>query len=96
MLLRRLFLLTTLLASGLAAAQVYKWVDEDGVVHFSDQPRPGAEEVQIQRAPSPPSAQPTRGTAAQPPKQRQQHRQQRWRNNPAATRAFVSLVRLRT
>ena len=27
------------------AAVVYKWTDADGVVHFSDQPQPGAEKV---------------------------------------------------
>ena len=26
-----------------ASAVVYKWIDADGVVHFSDQPVPGAE-----------------------------------------------------
>jgi hypothetical protein len=29
----------------LRAAVVYKWVDADGVVHFSDQPVPGAEKI---------------------------------------------------
>ena len=32
-----------LLAAGAVLAQAYKWVDEDGVVHFSDRPRGGAE-----------------------------------------------------
>ena len=27
------------------AAVVYKWTDSDGVVHFSDQPVPGAEKI---------------------------------------------------
>ncbi len=27
------------------AAIVYKWTDADGVVHFSDQPVPGAEKI---------------------------------------------------
>lgn len=27
------------------AATVYRWVDADGVVHFSDQPAPGAEKI---------------------------------------------------
>ena len=26
-------------------AAAYKWTDEDGVVHYSDRPRPGAEEI---------------------------------------------------
>lgn len=36
-----------LLASGASFAQAYKWVDEDGVVHYSDRPQPGAEEVDL-------------------------------------------------
>jgi hypothetical protein len=35
-----------LLAASVAqAAVIYKWVDADGVVHFSDQPVPGAEKI---------------------------------------------------
>ena len=34
------------------AAVVYKWVDADGVVHFSDQPEPGAEKVVVTGAPT--------------------------------------------
>lgn len=30
-----------------AAAAIYKWVDADGTVHFSDTPRDGAEEVHV-------------------------------------------------
>jgi hypothetical protein len=30
-----------------SAATVYRWTDADGVVHFSDQPEPGAEKVAI-------------------------------------------------
>jgi uncharacterized protein DUF4124 len=39
--------LLALLASPLAvrAAVVYKWTDADGVIHFSDQPVPGAERI---------------------------------------------------
>lgn len=40
--------LFTLLGAAPALAQdVYRWVDENGVVHYSDQPREGAERVQI-------------------------------------------------
>jgi hypothetical protein len=31
---------------------LYKWVDADGVTHYSDQPQPGAEEIQVQGAQS--------------------------------------------
>jgi Domain of unknown function (DUF4124) len=34
-----------LAAFAVHAAVVYKWVDADGVVHFSDQPSPGAEKI---------------------------------------------------
>ena len=35
-------------------AQIYRWVDEDGTVHFSDSPPPGdsAQEVQLRGQPS--------------------------------------------
>jgi hypothetical protein len=37
-----------LCASALAgAATVYRWVDAEGVVHYSDQPHPGAERLEI-------------------------------------------------
>jgi Domain of unknown function (DUF4124) len=37
--------LSLLAAFAVQAAVVYKWVDADGVVHFSDQPTPGAEKI---------------------------------------------------
>lgn len=42
-------LLVLLLLASLAtvAGPVYKWTDADGVVHYSDQPHPGAEKVDI-------------------------------------------------
>lgn len=43
-----LALLATALVPLAAAAQIYKWVDEDGVVHYTDQPvQPSAERVAI-------------------------------------------------
>jgi hypothetical protein len=39
------FVLGTLAALTASAAVVYKWVDADGVVHYSDQPVPGAEKI---------------------------------------------------
>lgn len=35
-----------------ALADVYRWVDEDGVVHFSDEPRDGAERIEVQEPPT--------------------------------------------
>lgn len=36
--LKMLVAMTALLVAQSAAAQIYKWVDEDGVVHYADQP----------------------------------------------------------
>lgn len=33
-----------------AATEMWRWVDENGVVHFSDRPRPGAERVDMRPA----------------------------------------------
>jgi len=51
-----------LLALGLllavhAGAEVWRWVDDDGVVHFSDTPREGAVEVDVSAASRPTGAQ---------------------------------------
>jgi hypothetical protein len=45
-----LFTLMCLAAPLVLAATVYKWVDENGVVHYSDQPHPNAEKVHVQAA----------------------------------------------
>jgi hypothetical protein len=46
---RRLLFTLILFSAPLAlATTVYKWVDENGVVHYSDQPHPNAEKVQVQ------------------------------------------------
>lgn len=60
-------ILPVLLLFGVAAsAQVYKWVDADGIVHYSDQPAPGAERVDLPSRPSTaaPAAQRPRPAAA--------------------------------
>ncbi|MGP0088234.1 MAG: DUF4124 domain-containing protein, partial [Steroidobacteraceae bacterium] len=44
-LLRRSLALGLFAAVVAQAAVVYKWTDADGVVHFSDQPEPGAEKI---------------------------------------------------
>jgi hypothetical protein len=56
------------------AAVVYKWVDADGVVHFSDQPVPGAEKISTSGPSSrgimstpPPSGRGAAGTPQKPP-----------------------------
>jgi hypothetical protein len=57
-------ILCVLLASGpLAAAETWRWVDRNGVVHYSDRPQDaaqdGAEKVNILAAPNPGSVAPT-------------------------------------
>lgn len=42
-----LFTLMSLACSALLAATVYKWIDENGVVHYSDQPHANAEKVHV-------------------------------------------------
>jgi len=42
-----LALLSLVLATPAYANQVYKWVDAQGNVHYSDKPHPGAKEVKI-------------------------------------------------
>jgi hypothetical protein len=42
------FTLICLACSAALATTVYKWVDENGVVHYSDQPHPNAQKLQVQ------------------------------------------------
>ena len=48
-----LFSLLLFVASASPAAQAWRWVDQNGVVHYSDQPHPGSEPVQVKPAPKP-------------------------------------------
>ncbi|OKY25273.1 DUF4124 domain-containing protein [Thalassotalea sp. PP2-459] len=43
-----LFCISCLQAANAASTKVYVWVDESGKVVYSDTPRPGAEEVEVQ------------------------------------------------
>ena len=46
--LKRLFFgIAALLVTAAVCAEAYRWVDEDGVIHFSDRPHPGAVEIQL-------------------------------------------------
>lgn len=47
-----------LLCGTAAAADTYRWVDKEGRVHYSDQPTPGAEKIELQSAPNPGSVAP--------------------------------------
>ena len=46
------FTLLLALCSVPLAATVYRWVDDDGVVPYSDQPHPNAEKMQVNAAES--------------------------------------------
>ncbi|MAT91635.1 MAG: DUF4124 domain-containing protein [Halioglobus sp.] len=64
----------------LAAAEVYRWVDEDGNVHFGDKPRAGAgaekaRAVAIDEAYKPPER------SAEELRELERERQQQWRDN---------------
>ncbi len=65
MLQRTFIAILSILAASAVQAQAYKWVDEDGVVHFSDRPQEGAEEVELPRTPRRPSPPPRQATAGQ-------------------------------
>jgi hypothetical protein len=56
---RALIALCVLAAFVGRAAVVYKWTDADGVVHFSDQPVPGAEKIITGAAPARAAAAPS-------------------------------------
>lgn len=47
---RPILLLASLLAASAVFAEAYRWVDEDGVVHYSDRPAEGAEEIVLPKA----------------------------------------------
>jgi hypothetical protein len=51
------------LTAGVALAQAYRWVDEDGVVHFSDVPVEGAELIHLPTEGARPRTAPTRVAA---------------------------------
>ena len=48
--------LLAMLFCGAANSQAYKWIDEDGIVHYSDRPQEGAELIQLPRDDRPHSA----------------------------------------
>jgi hypothetical protein len=69
MLMRTIISLIAVLSAGAVIAQAqteaYRWVDEQGVVHYSDRPQEGAEQIQLPR-----NARPTRRIASAPAPQR--------------------------
>jgi hypothetical protein len=75
MFMRTLVALIAVLAAAAVMAQAYRWVDEDGVVHFSDRPVEGAEQIYLPEqhrgtrrvVPQAQPAAPTDSTAAESP-----------------------------
>lgn len=64
---RSIFVLLALLVAAGAFAEAYTWIDENGIVHYSDRPHPGAELVELGEfaATRPrPSTRPTRSPSA--------------------------------
>jgi len=59
-----LALLVLLAAPFAAAGEAYVWTDEDGVVHYSDRPVPGAKRIELAEPNSTRSPAPRRGAAA--------------------------------
>lgn len=47
---RILIAILSLAAAGIVAAQAYKWVDDNGIVHYSDRPQPGAVRFELPRS----------------------------------------------
>lgn len=62
--LRPILILLGLLAANGAFAQAYTWIDEDGVVHYSDLPHPGATRVDLATSKSRGPALATRSSAS--------------------------------
>jgi hypothetical protein len=63
---RLVFMALCLAAAAPAIAEVYKWVDDDGVIHFSDRPREGAEIIELGDYTRPTGARIYRAPAAMP------------------------------
>ena len=47
-----IILTALVLPAAVASTTVYRWVDDQGVVHFSDQPHPGAQKMHVEDAPT--------------------------------------------
>jgi len=61
MLMRTVISLIAVLTASAVMAQAYRWVDADGVTHYSDRPQEGAEQIQL-----PENRRPTRSFATAP------------------------------
>lgn len=59
-------LLVLVIAALLAGAELYKWMDENGVVHYTDTPPDGQKAAQIDISPPAPTAPPPEANAPDP------------------------------
>ena len=64
MLMRTIIAVFAILLGGAVLAQAYRWVDEDGVIHFSDVPVDGAERIDLPRDSRPRTSAPPRSTTS--------------------------------
>jgi hypothetical protein len=60
---RTILALLGLLAAGAVVADAYTWTDEEGIVHYSDRPQPGATRIDIADPNSSRSPAPRRSTS---------------------------------
>lgn len=61
MLMRTIITLIAVLTASAVMAQAYRWVDQDGITHYSDRPQEGAVQIQL-----PKNSRPTRRFASTP------------------------------
>lgn len=67
---RRWLLLASLFCTAAFGQQAYRWTDENGQVHYSDRPAPGATEIQLRGVQGySPAAQPEQAAAVTEPEQ---------------------------
>ena len=60
---RTILALLGLLAAGAVVADAYTWTDEEGIVHYSDRPQPGATRIDIAQPNTGQSPAPRRGAS---------------------------------
>ena len=68
--LRTIFILLALLVTAGAFADAYTWTDEDGLVHYSDRPHPGATLIELGQS-NAPRPRPTATTPSTDPDEEQ-------------------------
>jgi hypothetical protein len=82
---RAIFVLFGLLAASTALAQAYRWVDDEGITHYSDRPVPGAVRIILPKSSS------SRVRTFQPPAARSQASQSGQADNVQGPFRYESL-----